>query len=333
METKPQERLAKIFPSQEPDEEVIFFLRKHWFLFLAVFLIILGMLFVPAIFIIVSIRLYPGFFTGSVIHFLVIFASMYLLFLCAASLISFINLYFDIVILTNKRIIDTNQKGLFHRVIDELDTLHIEDVSSKVTGIFGTFFDFGIVEIQTAGAERNFIFQGIPHPRQIARQIMAQYKKSLETDQMEVAKKIDKAEGLGHRLKPATKSPISHLIDKDKLELLKQKSQEAPQEEAFSQELPKKELPKKGLEGELKEGQMVDLGGKKTLIKFNLPKAHLDEVLEILPSLKSPTVSELANKNYVAVETVVKKSNLERILPELRGRGATDIIQSDIRVL
>ncbi len=323
MESDPKERLAKIFPSQEPDEEVIFFLRKHWFLFLIVFLIILGMLFVPAIFIIISIRLYPGFFTGSVIHFLVIFSSMYLLFLCAASLISFINLYFDIAILTNKRIIDINQKGLFHRVIDELDILHIEDVSSKVTGIFGTFFDFGIVEIQTAGAERNFIFRGVPHPRQIARQIMAQYKKSLESDQTEAMKKIDKAEGLGHRLKPVTKSPISHLIDKDKLELLKQKAKESSQ----------KELSQKGLDGKLKEGQMVDLSGKKALIKFNLPKTHLDETLEILPSLKSPTINELADKNYVAIETVVKKSNLERILPELRGRGATDIIQSDIRIL
>ena len=202
-----------------------------------------------------------------------------------------------------------------------------------MTGIFGTFFDFGIVEIQTAGAERNFIFRGIPHPRQIARQIMAQYKKSLESDQMESMKKIDKVEGLGHRLKPTTKSPISHLIDKDKLELLKQKAKESLKKESLNQEFPKKELSQKGLNGELKEGQMVDLSGKKALIKFNLPKAHLDETLEILPSLKSPTINELADKNYVAVETVVKKSNLERILPELRGRGATDIIQSDIRIL
>ena len=326
MDMESQERLAKIFPSQDPDEEVIFFLRKHWFLFLVVFLIVFGMLIVPTIFVVISIKAYPEFFTGSVVNLLVIFASMYLLFLCGASLISFINLYFDIVILTNKRIIDINQKGLFHRVIDELDLLHIEDASAHVRGIFGTFFDYGNVEIQTAGAARNFIFQGIPHPRQVSRQILNQYKKSLETESPKTIEKMEMSEGLNHRLKLKPKSAISHLIDKDKLELLKQK------------ELPQKELPEKEIGGELKEGQTVDLAGgttdqEKILIKFNLPKAHLNEILEILPSLKSPTVSELADRNYVAVETVIKKSHLGRILPQLRGRGATDIIQSDIRVL
>lgn len=336
METESDQIQRKVFPSQEPDENIVLFKRKHWFLFLMIFLILLGMLLLPAIAITISIKYYPIFFQGSVINILVILASMYLLFLCGAGLLSFINLYFDIFLLTNKRIIDINQKGLFHRSIDELDLLHVEDVSSKVTGIFGTFFDFGTVEIQTAGTVRNFIFQGVPHPRAICRKILSEYKKTLEFEQVETAAKIDQAEGLGGRIK----RPLTH--EERHGRPIKSRSSISP---ILDQKIPKQieaelaEFPKK-IEGDLKEGETVNLGGasfqegdSKILIKFNIMKSRLDEALKILPSLRSPTVSELADKYFVAVESVVEKNELEDLIPKLKHKGATDIIESDIKEL
>jgi len=331
-----QERLEKIYPSHEADEKAILFIRKHWFLFFMVFLILFGMLLLPTIVLIITIKYFPQLFSGSVINILVIFGSMYLLFLCAIFLIGFINLYFDVVILTNKRIIDINQKGLFHRVVDELDLLHVEDVASRVRGILGTFFDFGTVEIQTAGTERNFIFTGIPNPRKLCQLILAQYKELLKADQFEAVRRIDSAEGLGsgrlrssvheemhgRQLKP--RPTIDNLIDRKNLTNLKSQSGQFPQiDQAKS-------------EGELVEGKAVDLNKpneNQILIKFNIKRENLAEVLKILPSLKSPTINDLIDPKYVAIESVVKKSELGQLLPQLKAKGATDIIQSGIRIL
>ena len=47
----------------------------------------------------------------------------------------------------------------------------------------------------------------------------------------------------------------------------------------------------------------------------------------MLPSLKAPTVSELSGGGGFAVETVVPKSEVNVLIPALKDRGATDIIE------
>lgn len=63
------------------------------------------------------------------------------------------------------------------------------------------------------------------------------------------------------------------------------------------------------------------------LVKLNVPKELLDEVLAVLPAMKSPTVSELAGGEAYAVETVVAKSDINTLIPQLKARGASDIIE------
>ena len=65
----------------------------------------------------------------------------------------------------------------------------------------------------------------------------------------------------------------------------------------------------------------------KVLVKLNVAAGQLDGVIEVLPSLRSPTVSELFGGGGFAVETVVPKSEINVLIPELRDRGATDIIE------
>jgi ATP phosphoribosyltransferase len=65
----------------------------------------------------------------------------------------------------------------------------------------------------------------------------------------------------------------------------------------------------------------------RVLVKVNIRKEQLDDVLAILPSMKAPTVSELAGGEAYAVETVVPKSEINTLIPELKARGATDIIE------
>ena len=65
----------------------------------------------------------------------------------------------------------------------------------------------------------------------------------------------------------------------------------------------------------------------KVLVKLNVAAEQLAGVIEVLPSLRSPTVSELFGGGGFAVETVVRKSEINVLIPALRDRGATDIIE------
>ena len=65
----------------------------------------------------------------------------------------------------------------------------------------------------------------------------------------------------------------------------------------------------------------------KVLVKLNVGAADLDKVIEIVPSMKSPTVNELFGGTGYAVETVVPKSVINTLIPALKDAGATDIIE------
>lgn len=65
----------------------------------------------------------------------------------------------------------------------------------------------------------------------------------------------------------------------------------------------------------------------KVLVKLNVGEADLDAVIEILPSMKSPTVSKLFGDGGYAVETVVAKSTINTLIPALKDAGASDIIE------
>jgi ATP phosphoribosyltransferase len=68
----------------------------------------------------------------------------------------------------------------------------------------------------------------------------------------------------------------------------------------------------------------------KVLVKLNVSEEHLAAVLEILPAMKSPTVSRLSHEHDYAVETVVEKTRINTLIPQLKERGATDIIELPI---
>ena len=65
------------------------------------------------------------------------------------------------------------------------------------------------------------------------------------------------------------------------------------------------------------------------LIKLNVAEERLAEVLAVVPSMKAPTVSPLSVGGY-AIETVVEKRGVNRLIPELKAAGATDILELPI---
>ncbi len=68
----------------------------------------------------------------------------------------------------------------------------------------------------------------------------------------------------------------------------------------------------------------------KTLVKLNVADDHLNAVLKVLPAMKAPTVTALADSGYHAVETVVDKEAVNRVITALKAAGAFDILELPI---
>lgn len=67
----------------------------------------------------------------------------------------------------------------------------------------------------------------------------------------------------------------------------------------------------------------------KVLVKLNVSAEDLQAVLDVLPSAKSPTISELAGGGF-AVESVVEKRTINTLIPALKDAGASDLLELPI---
>lgn len=65
---------------------------------------------------------------------------------------------------------------------------------------------------------------------------------------------------------------------------------------------------------------------EKTGLKMNIPREKLDEIMKILPAERSPTVSTLAEADWVAIEVIVDERTERDMIPQLKAAGATGII-------
>ncbi|WP_419781575.1 ATP phosphoribosyltransferase [Maridesulfovibrio sp.] len=74
------------------------------------------------------------------------------------------------------------------------------------------------------------------------------------------------------------------------------------------------------LQGALRAEKMVGL-------KMNMPKASLERAMEVMPSLNSPTVSDLSDPDWVSVEIMVEEVVVRELIPELIDMGAEGIIE------
>jgi len=62
-------------------------------------------------------------------------------------------------------------------------------------------------------------------------------------------------------------------------------------------------------------------------LKMNLPKDKQTEILSLLPSLKNPTISNLANPAWIAAEVILSESEVRDLIPALKRAGATGLVE------
>ena len=69
------------------------------------------------------------------------------------------------------------------------------------------------------------------------------------------------------------------------------------------------------------------LAEQKVGLKMNVSKKNLKKVLNILPAMKNPTVSQLSNKGWFDIDTIIDEEVVKVIIPKLKKAGAEGIIE------
>jgi ATP phosphoribosyltransferase len=70
---------------------------------------------------------------------------------------------------------------------------------------------------------------------------------------------------------------------------------------------------------------------ERVMLEMNVPADRLEEIVKILPCMRSPTVSTLFNEQGYAVKVAVLKKEATRLIPLLKKLGATDILEYEFR--
>lgn len=164
------------FEGQETGEKIILLLRQHIITLVPPAIITIILIFVP-FFISSFLNLigvnFLDFLNAGQIFLLTVF--WYLL-IFGFAFYRFLFWYFNVYLLTNERIVDFDFRGILHKEISYAKLLQIEDVSPKMIGFFGTFFNFGNVFIQTAGTKPEFEFEKVAKPDDVAQEILEQVR-------------------------------------------------------------------------------------------------------------------------------------------------------------
>lgn len=160
-------------PNCHPDEKMVYFLRRHPITLSGV---VLGYILV------VLLPFFAGSFLANarpdiiqdpvLFPILVLGGSLFFLFCWLFLFQVFLDYYLDVWVVTNKRILNITQTGLFHRQVSELRLYRVQDATASLNGFWNTFFNYGEIEIQTAGERTRFVFEDISNPQDVSKRIM-----------------------------------------------------------------------------------------------------------------------------------------------------------------
>lgn len=119
--------------------------------------------------------------------------SLYYLYVLLLILYTFFDYFLDIWTITDHHIINIEQKSMFLRTTSKQELERVQDVTSEIKGIFGTFFNYGNVKVQTAGAQERIVFEKISMPQTVVDVILRAVKRRKD----EIARENDDKQGNG----------------------------------------------------------------------------------------------------------------------------------------
>src|SRR3989338_7693655 len=144
------------------DEKILMVIRRHWFVMVGPVVLLVFLLVFPSVFLTTAPRFYPALNNNPEIQPMINFSlALYILIVILYLFIWWSDYYLDVWIITNKRLIDIEQKGLFNRHISEMHMRNIQNVSISIRGIVQTLLRFGDIVVETA-AQGEFRIRDAP---------------------------------------------------------------------------------------------------------------------------------------------------------------------------
>lgn len=149
------------------NERVILAVRQHWLIFVLEVVALALLAFLPLVQLALPDMAERAGITLTLGSSALFLNATWLLFVWITFFMVWTNYYLDSWIVTDKRIIDIEQHGLFNRSVSECHLDRVQDVTAEVKGFLPTFLKYGDVMIQTAGEQGKFVMRNVPHPYEI----------------------------------------------------------------------------------------------------------------------------------------------------------------------
>lgn len=158
----------------ETDERILIQVRKHWFILaVQVLSLVVVAIIPPLLYFFIASKLTGIFDVSTYGSFLIFGYTVWLLFIWMGLFNVWTNYYLDVWTITNKRVFTVDQRGFFFRTTASFRLERLQDIIISVNGIIPTLLDYGTLEIQTAGEERNFKQFGLPGPASLKALILS----------------------------------------------------------------------------------------------------------------------------------------------------------------
>jgi ABC-type multidrug transport system fused ATPase/permease subunit len=163
----------------DPDEHIILEVRKHWIIFAEQIISLILVVLMPIILVAVLKIFFPAVFSllsnlsfkTATFFYVIWFLSFWLGFF-----VKWTKYFLDVWYVTEKRIIDVDQKAIFHREVSNLRFDKIQDVTVEVKGVLATALHFGNIKVQTASEDNtDFFMSFVKNPEEVKRVIFSQH--------------------------------------------------------------------------------------------------------------------------------------------------------------
>lgn len=172
---------ATMIKGQYDDERVILFLHRHGIVFAGHVVILMTLILIPIAVFVIGPELVPKFFEPPYGELLLFLTVIYIMFVWLYFFVSWVDYYLDAWVVTNRRIINIEQIGLFKRIVSVQSLGNVQDTTSEVVGILRSLLNFGNVEVQTAAEQQRFKFEDVPEPdrvKEIITKLSQEYKQN-----------------------------------------------------------------------------------------------------------------------------------------------------------
>jgi len=159
--------LGIAFAQQESDEKILLFLRRHFITNFLWILVTFLLLLAPILYLIFRSQLQLE-IINLPLQFILIFIIFYYLTVFAYAFVNFLSWFYNVFIVTQKRIVDIDYSNIVIHNVAFTKLSHVQEVNYHQVGFIRSLFNYGDVFAQTAATELNFEALSVPQPRRAA---------------------------------------------------------------------------------------------------------------------------------------------------------------------